>query len=167
MSVRRSLSMAALIGAGGLLASLCACAPPPPPPPAVLMLSIAAGPDQNPDATGHAAPVAVHLFQLATTAKFERADIFALIEREQATLGTDGLASEEFVLAPGETRTVTRELKKDTQAVGVAVLFRDIDHATWRAMAPVSNTGPQKLLLKTQGITASLSPASAPPALAP
>ncbi len=162
MTAPGTLLMAVLIGAGGLMATLSACAPPPPPPPAVLMLSIAAGPDQNPDATGRAAPVAVHLFQLATTAKFERADIFALIEREQATLGADGLASEEFVLAPGETRAITRELKKDTQAIGVAVLYRDIDHATWRAMVPVGNTGPQRLMLKTQGIVATLSPAPGP-----
>src|SRR5437879_6300913 len=93
----------------------------PPPPPAVLTLTIAAGPDQNPDPSGRPAPVAIRLFELNGTAKFERADVFALTEHEQQTLGEEGQGSEEFMLRPGETRTVTRELKKGVQFIGVAV----------------------------------------------
>ncbi len=131
----------------------------PPPPPAVLSLTIKGSADQNTDPTGHASPVAVHLYQLATTAKFERSDFFALTEREQATLGQDVLASEEVLLAPGETQTITRELKKGTQSVGLVVLFRDIDHAKWRVFAPVAASGPSKLILNIAGTTATLAPA--------
>jgi type VI secretion system protein VasD len=138
-----------------LLAASCAA---PPPPPAVLTLTINAGADQNPDAGGHGAPVAVTLFQLDATGKFERADVFALMEREAQTLGDEDAGSEQFVLRPGESRTVTRELKKGVQFVGVVVLFRDIDRATWRAMAPVAASGPTRLTLTTAGITAKLSP---------
>ena len=138
-----------------LLLAVAGCASAPPPP-AVLSMDMVAGPDQNPDVVGKPAPVAIHLFQLSATAKFERADVFALIEREQQTLGTDGLASEEFVLSPNENRTIARELKHDTQFVGVAVLFRDIDHATWRAIAPVKDSGPSRLVLSTHGNVATL-----------
>jgi type VI secretion system protein VasD len=128
----------------------------PPPPPAVLTLTIVAGADQNPDGSGRAAPVAVRLFELNGTAKFERADVFALTEREQQTLGAEGQGSEEFVLRPGETRAVTRELKKGVQFVGIAVLFREIDRSHWRVIAPVGVSGPTKLTLRVNGLNATL-----------
>jgi type VI secretion system protein VasD len=146
-----TLPFVALVAPG--LLSACAS---PPPPPAVLNLAIDAGADQNPDNAGRAAPVAVHMYQLAATAKFERADVFAMIEREQQTLGSDVLASEEFVLSPGEQRTISRELKMGVQFIGIVVLFRDIDHATWRAIGKVATSGPSKLTLRTKGIVASL-----------
>jgi len=144
----------AVLAALALLATRCSSSPPPP---AVLTLTVIGGPDQNPDASGRPAPVAVRLFELNGTAKFERADVFALTEREQQTLGGDSQGSEEFVLTPGETRNITRELKKGVQFVGVAVLFRDIDQSRWRAEAPVAASGPSKLTLKINGTNATLS----------
>jgi type VI secretion system protein VasD len=152
--IQRRLLAAPAIAA---VALLWGCAPPPPPPP-VLDLQIVAGADQNPDTAGKPAPVAVHMYQLGATAKFERADVFAVTEREAATLGTDVLASEAFVLSPGETRTIARELKIGTQFIGIVVLFRDIDHATWRAIAKVAPNGPSALKLTTTGIVATLAP---------
>jgi type VI secretion system protein VasD len=140
-----------------VLALLWGCAPPPPPPP-VLDLQIVAGADQNPDGAGKPAPVAIHLYQLGATAKFERADVFAITEREAATLGSDVLGSEAFVLSPGETRTIGRDLKPTTQFIGIVVLFRDIDRATWRGIAKVEPHGPSALKLTTAGIVAKLAP---------
>jgi type VI secretion system protein VasD len=137
-------------------AALAACGAPPPPPPPVLDLTISAGADQNPDPAGHPAPVAVRLYQLVGTGRFERADVFALTEREAQTLGDQSLGSEEVILRPGETRTIHRELKPGVQALGVAVLFRDIDRARWRAVSPVAPHGPTRLTLTISGITATL-----------
>lgn len=139
------------------LLPLAACGPKPVPP-AVLDLTIAAGPDQNPDNAGRPAPVAVRVFYLAATAKFERADVFALTEREAATLGADSMGSEEFVLRPGETRALNRMPKAGVQFLGVAVLFRDIDRAQWRAVAPVAASGPTALRLTLANIRATLAP---------
>ena len=122
------------------------CAPGPKPP-AVLTITMIGSADQNPSPTGAASPVAVRLFQLTQTAKFERADVFALIEREQQTLGQDNAGSQEFVLSPGETLTKTFELKTGVQAIGVVALYRDIDRAQWRAVAPVATSGPTQLVL--------------------
>ncbi len=140
-----------LLGAVAVLATSCSS----PPPPAVLTLNVIGGADQNPGPSGPS-PVAVRLFQLNDPAKFERSDVFALTEREQQTLGSEGQGSEEFVLRPGETRMVTRELKKGVQFVGIAVLFRDIDQSRWRAVSPVAASGPSKLTLKISGLTATL-----------
>ena len=97
-------------------------------------------------------------YQLTQTAKFERGDVFALTEHEQQTLGQDDAGSQEIVLSPGETQTKTFELKTGVQAVGVVVLYRDIDNAQWRADAPVATTGPTKLKLSVGKLAITLKP---------
>jgi type VI secretion system protein VasD len=144
-----------LLGMGLLLAS---CSPPPPPPPPVVTLVVTAGADQNPDAAGKPSPVAVRVFQLNATAKFERADVFALIDREQQTLGADDAGSEEFVLAPSESRTLKIEPKPGVSAIGVTVLYRDIDHAHWRATAPIASSGSTKLAATIRASAVTLKP---------
>lgn len=144
-----------LLGGAAALLARCGGAPKPPPP-AELTLTIRAGRDQNPETNGKPAPVGVLLLQLAATGAFERADVFALTERTAATLGADLLQSEQIVLAPGETRVLKRLCKPGTQFLGVAVLFRDIDHAAWRASAPVAANGPTARTLTIGGIRAVL-----------
>jgi len=125
------------------------CAAPPPPPPQ-LILSLDGGAGQNPDAAGRPAPVAIHLFYLTATAKFERADVFALTERERETLGADSAGSEQFIIAPGETRTLERAPKPGVQALGVVALFRDVDAgARWRVVQPVAASGPTRIRVRT------------------
>lgn len=129
-------------------------------PPAVLTLQIVGSGDQNPDITGATSPVAVRIYQLTATAKFERGDVFALTEHEQQTLGLDDAGSQEFVIAPNEQRTVTIELKPQVQAIGVVALYRDIDRAQWRADAPAATSGPTKLVLTIAKLAITLKPAS-------
>ncbi len=133
--------------AGFVAALLAGCGAPPPPPPPVLELGIAGSAGQNPDRAGVAQPVALRLYQLAATPRFSQADAFALIDRDQATLGPDALASETVFVAPSQTLDLKRNLKPGTQALGVLALFQDIDHATWRATAPVAASGPTRLAL--------------------
>ena len=80
--------------------------PPPPPPPPTLELTVTGSADQNPGADKMPNPVAVHVYELATTQKFSKADVFALIEHEQATLGADELGSTDLVLKPSETQVI-------------------------------------------------------------
>ena len=128
-----------------------------PPPPATLTLDITAAADQNPQADGSPAPVSVTLYQLAAAGRFERAEVFALSEREAATLGGDLLQSERFVLAPGERRGLSRTLKPGAQFLGAAVLFRDIDRAQWRAVAPLAASGASRLGLAIGRLSVRLS----------
>ena len=122
--------------------ALLRCAPPPKPP-AVLTLVMMGSADQNPDGGGRAAPVAVRVYQLSGTAKFEQTDVFALKDNEAKTLGTQAAAgSLEYLISPGETKTVKIDLKPMVSSIGVAVMYRDIDHAKWRATAPAAANGP-------------------------
>ncbi len=142
-----------------LLTALSACGgPPPPPPPAVLTLTLVGGKDQNPDAGGHPVSVAVHLYQLTSPARFERADVFSLLEKDKETLADDLAASETVLLPAGQTMSITRPLKPGVQVLGAAVAFRDIDAATWRVSAPTKPSGPTVLELRTAGIKATLEP---------
>jgi type VI secretion system protein VasD len=141
-----------LLALPAILAARCSSAEEP----AVLTLAVLGGADQNPDRAGLPTTVAVKLFQLKSSSAFERADVFALIEREQQTLGADGLGSEQFVIRPGETRTVTRELKPGAQFIGTVVLFREIDRARWRGIAPVATSGPSRRSLTITRLTAAL-----------
>jgi len=136
------------------------CAPAPKPP-AVLTLTMMGGADQNPDPGGAAAPIAVKVYQLSATAKFSSSDWTALTEREQATLGLEEAApSQQFVVAPGETQAQTIALKMGVTNIGVVALFRDIDHAQWRAMAPAADSGPTKLTLTIAKLAITLGPAA-------
>jgi type VI secretion system protein VasD len=132
--------------------------PKPPPPPPVVTLTMIGSADQNPDAAGKPAPVAARIYQLTQTAKFERSDVFALTEHEQQTLGQDDAGSQEIVLSPGETQTKSFEAKPGVQAIGIVVLYRDIDAAQWRADAPVAEHGPTKLTLNVGKLAITLKP---------
>jgi len=130
--MNRRLIVGFLGSFAGLL-TLAGCAPPPPPPP-VLYLTIVGTPDQNPDTAGRASPVAVRVYQLSGSAKFSQADVFGLKDNEAKTLGTEAAAgSLEYLIAPGDTKKVTIDLKPMVSTIGVAVLYRDIDRASWRA----------------------------------
>jgi type VI secretion system protein VasD len=137
-----------------LLLTRCGSAPPPPP---VLDLTIQAGRDQNPDPSGQSTAVAIRIYQLASADSFNRADVFALIDRPAETLGADGLGSDEFLLAPGERRQITRDLKPGTRVVGAIALFRQIDQATWRVSAPAEASGATRLVLSTAGLKLTVS----------
>jgi type VI secretion system protein VasD len=140
-----------------LVATQCG-SPPEPPPPPTLELAIVCGLGINPDDAGATAPVAVRLFFLTTAARFQRADVFALTEREKATLAEDLASFQEVIVRPNEHLTLSPELAKGVHVLGIAVLFRDIDRAKWRATAPLPASGPTRLTLKIDGIEAALAP---------
>lgn len=151
ISRRMVLAIAAVLAA-------CGSPPPPPPPPPSLELTIMSSPDQNPDPSGHAAPVAVHLYQLTGSGRFERASLLQLTENEAQTLGDSSIGTEEIIVKPGETRTIKRELKPGAQFLGAAALFRDVNKAHCCGFSPVAPHGPTKLMLKIIGDSAMLAP---------
>ncbi len=146
MIPRRTMLLTTLSILSPLLLAGCGSAPPPPP---ALKLTIQGGADQNPDPAGHPTPVAVHIYELASPAAFDRADIFALIDRQAETLGGDCLASEEVIVAPGEQRIVMHELNPGTRSIGAIALFRAIDQAKWRVDASAAPHGQTPLTLVT------------------
>lgn len=140
----------------GALLVLAACGGPPPP--AVVTLTLTGSATQNPSTAGGAAnPVPVRLYQLTVTGKFQSADVYSLMNSETTLLGTDEMgASTQLLLTPGQTLTQTIDIKPGVADLGIAVLFQNINQSTWKLVAPVAASGPTKISVQVNGLTAAL-----------
>jgi type VI secretion system protein VasD len=131
-----------------------------------LDITITAADDVNPDDKERAAPIMVRLYELKSENAFEAADYFSLHKNDKTLLAADLLAREEFILRPGDIKTVRRKSHPDTAAIGVLAGYRDLPNATWRvvqALAPApevswyraaipANKAKLQIRLEAQGI---------------
>lgn len=141
----------AILAALMLLAG-CGAAPPP-----VLTLNIVGSAGQNPNAAGQGNAVAVRIYQLAATGKFQAVDYYTLTGNESAALGTEELGSSaQYIVSPGQKLKETINLTPGTASAGVAVLFQNINQSTWKLTAPVAAHGRTVLTLHINGLTAAL-----------
>lgn len=130
---------------GGASVALAACgakpilAPKPieAPKPKVLTINILAAANLNPSASGRPSPVVARIYELKAVALFESANFVALFDKDQATLGGDVIARDEFVLSPGESMAIKRDLTADSKFIAVMAAFRDLERAKWRAVVPL------------------------------
>ncbi|MEM6933287.1 MAG: type VI secretion system lipoprotein TssJ [Pseudomonadota bacterium] len=129
MITRRTMGR---LSAAMFLTALAACAEPPPPPTTVA-LSIVGGPTMN-----GGVPAKVKVYYLASTAKFEAADFFALFDDAEATLGPDLASVDEYLLAPGKTEEDAKSFLTPPVAIGVIAAFKNIGQPGWRAVAPLA-----------------------------
>ena len=136
------------LAALGVALILSACAAKPPPPPASVAGTIQASAQINPSASNRPSPLLIRVYELKSAATFNAADFMSLYQRDQAELGGDLLAKEEFVLNPGETKTFAKTLAPDTRFLGVVAAYRDLEHAKWRTVATVLPSQPQKVTVK-------------------
>lgn len=116
----------------------------------------------NPDARGRPSPVVVKIYDLSAPTAFNSADFFSLFERDKETLGADLVAVEEFQLLPGEKRPFDRMLPPTVRYVSVLAGFRAVETAQWRATLPVQSNKLNQVLIKLEGINASISAVPAP-----
>jgi type VI secretion system protein VasD len=125
------------LGFSATLMLSAACKAPPPPPPTAVKISVAVLASANPDSSGRPSPVLVRVYELKSTAAFDSADFFTLYGKDQATLGADLNAKSEFLLRPGENRSLEQTVQPGTKFIGVVAAYRDIERSRWRATAPV------------------------------
>jgi len=96
---------------------------------------VEASEDLNPDYDGQASPLVVRMYQLKSPVAFNNATFFALYDSDVAELGDDLKGKEELELRPGDKLELEREFKPETRYVGFIAGYRDIDNASWRAVA--------------------------------
>jgi type VI secretion system protein VasD len=97
-------------------------------------VSLQAATDLNSDAKSRPSPMIVRVYELKSEAVFTQADFFSLQNNDRATLTEDLLARDEFIVRPGDRRTlIRRKAHPQTGALGVFAAFRDLPHSTWRA----------------------------------
>lgn len=127
--------------------------PPPPPKPGTLSISLAASADVNPDARSRPSPVVIRLYELKASAQFESADFISLFEKDQAVLGADMVARDEFILRPGEKKAINKPLAADTKFIGVVAAFRELERARWRSLVAVLPNKNNTVAIALDGIS--------------
>lgn len=139
-----------------LLLAACGGAPPPPQP-TTLALTIIGGPTQNPGPNGAAQPVAVRIYPLAASGKFNAADAYSLMGNATTLLGTDLAGpSDQVIVSPGVTVKIDHALPSAAQKLGIVVLFQSINQAHWRVLAPIASHKTNTLTLRIDGLTATI-----------
>jgi type VI secretion system protein VasD len=136
----------------GLLVSLLGCGgPPPPPPPTIAKLTLSATTNANATEAGQGAPTIVRVYQLDTTAGFDKAEFFRLLNGDAAVLGPDLVKREEYLLAPGTKKEETLTIPDRVHALGVFAGYREFQKQSWHTTIPVP---PNKTTAFNIGITA-------------
>jgi type VI secretion system protein VasD len=139
----------------GTIAAILAACSSAPPPPTVVALTIKAAASVNPGPDGQPSPIMLRIYQLGGTGSFEKADFFQLNDRDTALLGADLLGKDQAVLTPGETKTMSFEVKPGTRFIGITAAYRDIDKAVWRVDVPVSGNQTTKIALSVDKLSLS------------
>jgi type VI secretion system protein VasD len=88
----------------------------------------------NPDDNGRPSPLLVRVYELRNDALFQDADFFGLYNTDKTVLQGDMLSVDQFILRPGESRSLRRKSNLQAGAVGVLAAYRDLPNATWRAL---------------------------------
>ena len=139
--------------------------PPAPPPPSPTQVRpqpvpvagiISAAADLNPSATQRPSPLVLRIYELRSDTAFNKADFIALYQSEQSAIGADLVLKDEFMLQPGETRSYERMLSIETRWLAVFGIYRNVERAVWRAIAPVPPGKSLKLSISAQSQALSL-----------
>ena len=128
------LPASSLLSGCGAVSAIATPAAPPPPVTAVpnAIFEVSADASLNPDINGAAKPVLLRLYELKAAASFERASFLDLIEKDEAAIGADFVRREEWLVAPGEKRSIDRKGNADVRAFGLFAAFRDLERSSWR-----------------------------------
>jgi type VI secretion system protein VasD len=102
--------------------------------PTKLFLSIEAAAGVNPDDSLRPSPIKVRIYELKDAASFAEADYFSLDAKDKIILAADMLAKDEFILRPGEKRSIERKSNPQTTAIGVLAGYRDLPNSSWRVV---------------------------------
>ena len=110
-------------------------APPPPAPKPPSRLDVAVKTAGNANGS---LPIVVRVYELKASGGFSGADFFSLYENDAAVLADALVAREQMTLAPGQSRSISKEQSPDARYIAVMGAFRDIDNAQWRRVVPLA-----------------------------
>jgi type VI secretion system protein VasD len=103
----------------------------------VVDITMKATGDVNPDTAGSGAPLTVRIYQLGAAANFNGADFFQLFNQDEATLKSDLIKQEGYLLAPGQEKTVTITPNDQVKAIGFFAAYRMYAQSAWRASVDI------------------------------
>jgi type VI secretion system protein VasD len=105
----------------------------------------------NPDEHGQSLPTVIHLYQLKSAVKLERAEFERIYGAPSEALGADLLQSEEITISPGEKLSQRLEREPSARVLAVVALFRRPTGTSWRAIVelpPPSARGTLRFLVE-------------------
>jgi type VI secretion system protein VasD len=133
-----------------------AAAVPAPSRPTSVSGTVSAAADLNPSISLRPSPLLVRVYELKAATAFDKADFIALYNADQATLGGELVARDEFMIQPGESRPYQRTLAPETRYLAVFGAYRNLERAVWRAITPVQAGKAQKLLIQAGSLALSM-----------
>jgi type VI secretion system protein VasD len=157
--MRSAHTLASILLAGLAVLALAGCGPKAPEPTRVVA-KFQASPALNPDFQDRPSPIVVRFYELRSDSVFQTADFFQVYDEETQVLGPHMLAREELEVQPGEIRTLERELRPETQFIGVLAAYRDIEDAQWRASVEVAPNQTNELTVHLGRLEVRIEPAS-------
>ncbi|RFU45003.1 type VI secretion system lipoprotein TssJ [Paraburkholderia sp. DHOC27] len=99
----------------------------------VLKVDLSARAELNPDEAMRSTSVAVRIYQLTDRQRFEKASYDDLLKNDKAVLAQDLRGSIGTVVSPGASASVTQPMQPDTEYIGVAAFYRDLNaNGAWR-----------------------------------
>jgi len=132
-------------------------------PPTKVELHIEAASDANPNVEGRGSPVLMRIYELKGLAAFNAADYFALNEKDQAALGADLVRKQEFMLRPGEKKSLLLQPEDASGFFAAFAGFRNLGSARWRVSAPIPSHATSIFELKLKGAQMDLTAPAAQP----
>ena len=143
------------LAAIGIAALLAGCASTPKPEPMTCAIETSA--QVNPTEGKRPSPVLLRVYGLKSAAAFGSADFVAIYQRDQTELAADITVKDEYLMAPGETRSCSKMLPPETRFIGVIAAFRDLEHATWRSVTPVEGGKKNKVTVRVAPLAVDVS----------
>lgn len=138
-------SVAAALGVATLALAGCSSSPPKP---AQVAGTVEASAQVNPSASKRPSPLLLRVYELKSATAFNNADFMSIYQRDQAELAADFVAKEEYLLAPGESKSFNKTLGPDTRFLGVLAAYRDLEHAKWRSIVAVQPGKKHKVVIR-------------------
>jgi len=137
-----------------VVGTLAACASAPPKPTEIDGV-IQASANMNPSVSQRPSPLLVRVYELKTATAFNNADFVSLYQRDQAELGADLVARDEYVINPGESKQIKKVAAPETRFIGVFGAYRDLDHAKWRQVIAVQPNMTQTIVIRADELAIS------------
>ena len=100
-------------------------------------IELHADPGVNPDANGRPSPIQVTLYELRSPSEFEARDFFTLQGDPAAALGKTLLDTDQLILQPGQTQTISHAGSTEARVVGIVAAYRDLESSRWRLTVPL------------------------------
>lgn len=101
----------------------------------MVLVSVKASDQINPDINQRPSPVELHLYFLRNATAFLEQDYYSLAERPEQVLAQDLISKESMFISPGELEHKVFRVEGEYEHIGVVVSFRDLDGSQWRDLA--------------------------------